>query len=75
MNSSEYHHLKCSNSQENLLSGPNSSERFRDQIHNKTTLTDSDRMAYQFQNLDGAAKKVVESLVSQVIVTQPPLRH
>ena len=27
-------------------------ERFRDQIHNKTTLTDSDRMAYLFQNLD-----------------------
>ena len=37
-------------------------ERFRDQIHNKTTLTDSDRMAYLFQNLDGEAKKAVESL-------------
>ena len=37
-------------------------ERFRDQIHNKTTLTDLDRMAYLFQNLDGEAKKVVESL-------------
>ena len=37
-------------------------ERFRDQIHNKTTLTDSDRMAYLFQNLDGEAKKTVESL-------------
>ena len=38
-------------------------ERFRDQIHNKTTLTASDRMAYLFQNLDGEAKKAVESLV------------
>ena len=37
-------------------------ERFRDQIHNKTTLTNSDRMAYLFQNLDGEAKKAVESL-------------
>ncbi len=37
-------------------------ERFCDQIHNKTTLTDSDRMAYLFQNLDGEAKKAVESL-------------
>ena len=37
-------------------------ERCRDQIHNKTTLTDSDRMAYLFQNLDGEAKKAVESL-------------
>ena len=37
-------------------------ERFRDQIHNKTPLTDSDRMAYLFQNLDGEAKKAVESL-------------
>ena len=37
-------------------------ERFRDQIHNKTTLTDSDRMAYLLQNLDGEAKKAVESL-------------
>ena len=37
-------------------------ERIRDQIHNKTTLTDSDRMAYLFQNLDGEAKKAVESL-------------
>ena len=41
---------------------PKSIERFRDQIHNKTTLNDSDRMAYLFQNLDGEAKKVVESL-------------
>ena len=37
-------------------------ERFRDQIHNKTTLTDSDRMAYLYQTLDGEAKKAVESL-------------
>ena len=37
-------------------------ERFRDQIHNKTTLTDSDRMAYLYQNLGGEAKKAVESL-------------
>ena len=37
-------------------------ERFRDQIHNKTKLADSDRMAYLFQNLDGEAKKAVESL-------------
>ena len=37
-------------------------ERFCDQIHNKTTLTDSDRMAYLFQNLDGEAKKAVKSL-------------
>ena len=37
-------------------------ERFRDQIHNKTILTDSDRMAFLFQNLDGEAKKAVESL-------------
>ncbi|KAL9963145.1 hypothetical protein ACROYT_G032320 [Oculina patagonica] len=37
-------------------------ERFRDQIHNKTTLIDSDRMAYLFQNLNGEAKKAVESL-------------
>jgi len=37
-------------------------ERFRNQIHNKTTLTDSDQMAYVFQNLDGEAKKAVESL-------------
>ena len=36
--------------------------RFRDQIRNKTTPTDSDRMAYLFQNLDGEAKKTVESL-------------
>ena len=42
-------------------------ERFRDQIHNKTTLTDSDRMACLFQNLDGEAKKAVES--------QLPSRH
>ena len=41
---------------------PKFNERFRDQIHNKTTLTDSDRMAYLFQNLDGEAKKAVESL-------------
>ena len=37
-------------------------ERFRDQIHNKTTLTDSDRMAYLYQNLGGEAKKAVESV-------------
>ena len=37
-------------------------ERFRDQIHNKTTLTDSDRMSYLFQNLSGEAKKAIESL-------------
>ena len=37
-------------------------EKFRDQIHNKTTLTDSDRMSYLFQNLSGEAKKAVESL-------------
>ena len=37
-------------------------ERFRDQIHNKTTLTDSDGMAYLYQNLDGEARKVVENL-------------
>ena len=37
-------------------------ERFRDQIYNKTTLTDSDRMAYLFQNLDEEAKKAKESL-------------
>lgn len=37
-------------------------ERFRDQIHNKTTLTDSDRMFYLFQNLSGEAKKAMESL-------------
>ena len=37
-------------------------ERFRDQIQNKTTVTDSDRMAYLFQNLDGEDKKAVESL-------------
>lgn len=36
-------------------------ERFRDQIHN-TTLADSDRMPYLFENLDGEAKKAVESL-------------
>ena len=28
-------------------------ERFRDQIHNNTTLTDSDQMSYLFQNLSG----------------------
>ena len=37
-------------------------ERFRDQIHSETTLTDSDRKAYLFQNLDPEAKKAVESL-------------
>ena len=37
-------------------------ERFRDQIHNKTTLTDYDRMSYLFQNLSGEAKKAIESL-------------
>ena len=37
-------------------------ERFRDQIHNTTTLADSDRMAYLFQNLDGEAKEAVQSL-------------
>ena len=37
-------------------------ERVRDQIHNKNTLTDSDHMAYLFQNLNGEAKKAVESL-------------
>ena len=37
-------------------------ERFHDQIHNNTTLTDSDQMAYLFENLDGEAKKSVESL-------------
>lgn len=37
-------------------------ERVLEQIHNKTTLTDSDRMSYQFQNLSGDAKKAVESL-------------
>ena len=37
-------------------------ERFRDQIHNKTTLTDSDRMAYLYQNLGGEAKKALGSL-------------
>lgn len=36
--------------------------RFRDQIRNKTTPTGSDGMAYVFQNLDGEAKKAVESL-------------
>ena len=37
-------------------------ERFRDQIHNKTTLADTDKMAYLFQNLGGEAQKAVESL-------------
>ena len=37
-------------------------ERFSDQIQNKTKLTDSDRMTYLFQNLDGEAKRAVESL-------------
>ena len=37
-------------------------ERFRHQIHNKTILTDSDRMSCLFQNLSGEAKKAVESL-------------
>ena len=32
-------------------------EKFRDQIHNKTTLTDSDRMSYLFQNLVGKLRK------------------
>lgn len=36
--------------------------RFRDQIHNKTTLTDSDRTAYLFKKLDGEVKKAVGSL-------------
>ena len=36
-------------------------ERFLDQIHNKTTVTDSDRMSYLFQNLSGEAKKAVGS--------------
>ena len=37
-------------------------EPFRDQIHNKTSLTNSHRMSYLFQNLSGEAKKAVESL-------------
>ena len=37
-------------------------ERFRDQVHNKSTLTDGDRMAYLYQHLEGEAKKAVESL-------------
>lgn len=45
-----------------LLKHKNSSERIHDQIHNKTTLTDSDCMTYLFQNQDSEAKKAVESL-------------
>ena len=45
-----------------LLKHKNSSERIHDQIHNKTTLTDSDCMTYLFQNQDNEAKKAVESL-------------
>ena len=45
-----------------LIEWPKCIESFRDQIHNNTTLTDSDRMSYLFQNLGGEAKKTVESL-------------
>ena len=39
-------------------------ETLRDQSHNKTTLTDSDRMADLFQNLDSEGKKAVEGIHS-----------
>ena len=44
-------------------------ERFHDQIHDTTTLTDSDQMAYLFENVDGEAKKAVESLGTIVTST------
>ncbi len=37
-------------------------ERFHDLVHEKASLTDSDRMAYLYQNLEGEAKRAVESL-------------
>ena len=46
----------------NPIDWPQFIERFRDQVHNKSTLTDSDRMAYLYQHLEGEARKAVESL-------------